>query len=278
MAENVVPGPVTDLSAVREATCIHTRKIYDSCQAKDCMEDLRLYPTVSAQLIIDQAVTVKPCSASLLYVQVSMEPMCFNRGFYTVDLRYYYKITLDAFTGCARPLQATGLAVFDKRTILFGSEGTAKVFDSAACGELTAGLRLGSNNPVAVVEAVDPILLSARLCNVCDRPACGEPTLAEVPAGIQAAFDEPISLDNGTTRRVYLTLGQFSILRLERDTQLLIPVYDYCVPSKECACERCDADPCEIFQQVTFPVGQFFPPATAGDIDPLGEIRRGCCQ
>ncbi len=158
--------------------------------------------------------------------------------------------------------------MFDKRTILFGSEGTAKVFDSAACGELTAGLLLGSH----------PILLSAGLCNVCDRPACGEPTLAEVPAGIQAAFDEPISLDNGTVRRVYLTLGQFSILRLERDTQLLIPVYDYCVPSKECACERCDADPCEIFQQVTFPVGQFFPPATAGDIDPLGEIRRGCCQ
>ena len=47
MAETVVPGPVCDLSAVREATCIHTKKIYDSCQAKDCIEDLRLYPTRS---------------------------------------------------------------------------------------------------------------------------------------------------------------------------------------------------------------------------------------
>ena len=35
-------------------------------------------------------------------------------------------------------------------------------------------------------------------------------------------------------RRVYVTLGQFSIVRLERDSQLLIPVYDYCMPEKEC--------------------------------------------
>ena len=32
MPENGMPGPVCDLSSVREAVCIHTRKVYDSCR------------------------------------------------------------------------------------------------------------------------------------------------------------------------------------------------------------------------------------------------------
>ena len=44
MPENVMPGPVCDLGNVREAVCIHTRKIFDSCRDKDCVEDLRFYP------------------------------------------------------------------------------------------------------------------------------------------------------------------------------------------------------------------------------------------
>ena len=44
MADKVVPGPVEGSAAVREAVCIHTRKIFDSCRDKDCVEDLRVYP------------------------------------------------------------------------------------------------------------------------------------------------------------------------------------------------------------------------------------------
>ncbi|MEG0765837.1 MAG: hypothetical protein RR403_07295, partial [Pseudoflavonifractor sp.] len=51
----------------------------------------------------------------------------------------------------------------------------------------------------------------------------------------------------------------FSIIRLERDTQLLMPVYDYCMPEKECTCGGSDDDPCEIFRHVKFPVDEFFP-------------------
>ena len=41
MADKVVPGPVEGSAAVREAVCIHTKKIYDSCRDKDCIEDLK---------------------------------------------------------------------------------------------------------------------------------------------------------------------------------------------------------------------------------------------
>ena len=52
MAETVMPGPVCDLSSVRESVCIHTRKIFDSCRDKDCVEDLRFYPTAAAQEVL----------------------------------------------------------------------------------------------------------------------------------------------------------------------------------------------------------------------------------
>jgi len=57
-----------------------------------------------------------------------------------------------------------------------------------------------------------------------------------------------------------VTLGQFSIIRLERDAQLVVPVLDYSLPTKEC----CDAvgsaeDPCEMFSRIPFPAAQFAP-------------------
>ena len=62
---------------------------------------------------------------------------------------------------------------------------------------------------------------------------------------------------------MYVTLGQFSIVRLERDSQLLVPVYDYCMPEKECSCGTGGGeDPCGIFRNICFPVGEFFPPNT----------------
>lgn len=35
MSERVMPGPVCDTAGIREAVCIHTKKIYDSCREGD---------------------------------------------------------------------------------------------------------------------------------------------------------------------------------------------------------------------------------------------------
>ena len=35
MSERVLPGPIEDMRGVREAVCVHTRKIYDSCREED---------------------------------------------------------------------------------------------------------------------------------------------------------------------------------------------------------------------------------------------------
>lgn len=154
MPEKVVPGPVSEERCIREAVCIHTKKIFDSCKDKDCIEDLRVYPTCGSQEVLDRALSVKAGTAELLYAYIDVEPVGFNRGFYTVDVRYFYRITADAFIGAARPIEVCGLAVFDKRAILFGSEGGAKSFSSDSPSVCSCQDLMGSSLPTAHVEAI----------------------------------------------------------------------------------------------------------------------------
>ena len=276
MEELLETGPVCDTSGIREAVCIHTRKIFDSCRDKDCVEDLRFYPSAGGQAIIDRALSLKAGKAELLYVYIDVEPVGFNRGFYTVDVRYFYKVTAEAFVGAARPVTVTGLTVFDKRVILFGSEGSAKVFSSNMAASDLDGQNLpGTNLPVAVVEAVDPLILGIKMVDHCDkRCGCSANDMLDIPASIASCFPDGMDCA-GEGRRVYLTLGQFSLIRLERDSQLLIPAYDYCVPQKECpGCG--EEDPCDLFRRVQFPLEEFFPPNTTRPPEGYQETKNFC--
>ncbi|MBP3539995.1 MAG: hypothetical protein J6J62_09145 [Oscillospiraceae bacterium] len=258
MADRVVPGPVESSASIREAVCITTKKIYDSCRDKDCVDDLRVYPTVSSQSYIENALSIRPKSAELLYVDVNVEPIGFNRGYYTVDCTYFYRVICETFPAGQR---CTGLAIFDKRVMLFGSEGSVKSFSSGC----TRPLCVPGDLPTAVVNSVDPIALHSKIVD----SECLIPTdveLRHIPEFITAAFDEPLVLTD-TARRWFVTIGQFSIIRLERDTQLLIPAYDYCMPDKECPGVASDDDPCMLFSRIRFPVEEFFPPDSVEDCD-----------
>ena len=119
--------------------------------------------------------------------------------------------------------------------------------------------------PVAVVNSVDPICLHCKLVDA----ECLLPTELEqrsIPSFITAAFNESLILTD-TARRWFATIGQFSIIRLERDTQLLIPAYDYCLPDKECPGTITEDDPCTLFSRIRFPVEEFFPPDSVCDCD-----------
>ena len=86
-----------------------------------------------------------------------------------------------------------------------------------------------------------------------------ESVTVQIPEAIRALFDEDL-VTSGDHRRLYVTLGQFSIVRLERDAQLIVPVMDYSIPTKEC-CDSpgCAEDPCEMFSRIPFPAAQFTP-------------------
>ncbi len=64
-----------------------------------------------------------------------------------------------------------------------------------------------------------------------------------------------------------MTLGQFSMVRLERDSQLLIPMYDYCMPtgSAPAATRTGTRIPARSSARSASPWGEFFPQHPAGD-------------
>ena len=137
---------------------------------------------------------------------------------------------------------------------------------------------LGKNNlPIAVVESVDPLILGMKLSDSCQCQCdcCDCCDGSDIPDAISACFPCELNFsDQG--KRVYVTLGQFSIIRLERDSQLLIPAYDYCIPSKECPGSN-EEDPCAIFRKVQFPMEEFFPPNTLSQPEGYQETK-SCCS
>ena len=106
--------------------------------------------------VINRALSVKGGSATLLYVYVDVEPVSFNRGFFTVDMRFYYRVILQAVNNGMRATEIEGLATFDKRVMLFGGESRAKVFSSYPVpGGADYPIDLTANLPTAVVTDND---------------------------------------------------------------------------------------------------------------------------
>ena len=243
---------------LQEALSIHTRKITDSCRDKDCIEDLRVYLTTGSQTVLDGCAGAKVRCAELLYTYIDVEPVAFDRNHYCIDATFYYRILADGVVGTHRPVTLHGLAVFTKRAVLCGEESRAHIFTSNTnlCGP--DGFTVASANlPTAVVEVLDPMVLSSRVVDVCHCQT--ECQLQQVPQSIRNQFDEELVL-SGESRRLLVTLGQFSVIRLERDAQLVVPVLDYSMPTKEC-CDSagCGEDPCEMFSRIPFPERQFAP-------------------
>ena len=248
MADKILPGPV-ERPRPAESVNIHTEKILDACRDKDCIDDLRVYPTVSSQAIIDTAFSVRPDSATLIYADVNVDAISFNRGYYTVDVTYFYLVCGETFPD-GTPVR--GLAVFDKRVILYGSEGSVKRFSSVS--SMKSDIVTEPRGPLAVVDAVDPIALSLRI----GEAGTGDDVeLRSIPQEIIDAIGEELNL-TGTGKRLYVTLGQFSMIRLERSVPLTLNAENY-LPENECAGSSGD-DPCTMFSRVRFPVEEFFPP------------------
>ncbi len=262
-----------------EAVCIQTGQIYDSCKEKECLENLRVYLCGPGQSLVDRAVSVKPKDAELIWVFPTVEAVPFNKGFYAVDMKFFFKVTLDVYTNVCTSTRVCGLATYNKKVVLFGSEGNSKVFTSPASGEceFDPSQWQRTNMPKAVVSAVDPIVLSVKLVEACDACSCGcgcenghEVAMDAFPRSVQRIFDDALVL-SGEQKRVYVSLGLFSIVKLQRDVQLLIPAYDFCIPDKECQIST-ESNPCELFEKLNFPMDEFFPP-TKGDND----SGCGCC-
>lgn len=245
----------TDL---RESVCIDVKRVYDCCKDRDCVADARVYFCPQDQAVLDAAINIKPLSAEVIFTFIDVEPLQFNRGFYTVDVRFFIRSHYDAYTGMGHPQRIEGLTVFDKKAVLFGSEGNAKTYSSLYReNSYDVPLPIGSNMPVAAVEVLDPILLSTKLTEVPDCHCCCCCDVNNLPGNILSTFNGLSDPADG--KHLYATFGLFSIIRLMRNVQIIVPSYDFCIPEKEC-CGPSEDDPCSLFYKMCFPVDEFFPP------------------
>ncbi len=243
----------------KEACCIDAGRLYDSCCDRDCLEDLRCFFTAEAQAKINNAMSVKLRSAEVVSAAIDVEPVNFNRGFYSCNITFYFVVELEVCNNnqCC-PTIVKGATCFNKRVILFGSDGNVKVFTSAingnGCGcNDTADST--SNMPRCVVQSVDPIALSSRVGVIrdCYDSVCVFPKEVTEILGGCVVTDLP-----SCTPTVYVTLGLFTVVQLIRQVQMLVPVYDFCIPEKQCT-DTTD-QPCDVFRRIKFPTDDFFPP------------------
>ncbi len=244
--------------------CINANQIYDSCRDRDCVKDSRVYLTESGQELISDAINVKLKNAEIIWVYSDVEPLSFNSGYFSVDLKFFVCVTLDVFSGVSNPTTIKGLSTFDKRIILYGSEGSSKVFKSTvSCDGDISSKWMTACNPTVVIETVDPIALSAKIvdeecccCNCEDSDAvCLATSL--FPETICECFNGNLVVDD-CARQVQVSYGLFFLVRLERDTQLLVDAVDFCIPTQECP-SATSSNPCELFNDIRFPIDEFFP-------------------
>lgn len=247
----------------KEAVCIDAGRVYDSCADKDCAEDVQVAFTERDQQLIDCAINARVKKVEVLTTYIDVEALPFNRGYYSCDLTFFFEVTVEVFTGRAQPCTTVcGVAMFQKKVILFGSEGNVKVFCSELKAEGCDRQEIPSQNlPRCCVQVAEPVVLGSRLVDVrdnkgcCDCCCCCCGCIPEcVTNRYQSRFVEPGS----DGKALLVSLGIFSIVQLTRNVQMLVPVYDFCMPSKEC-CPTGD-NPCDVFRKMSFPVDEFFPP------------------
>lgn len=280
----VVPGLICerDLAKIREAVCVQVEKVFDSCRERDCIENAPvLFPDCrKIRWIINNAVNVKCRKAEVLDVFADIEPVPFKRGFFTVDIKYFIGVTLDFFvprrgSGGAPTnvnqvdiFTRTGVVLFDKKVILFGSEGTVKIFKARFVEDdidEPIGKRVQQGTtPISKVEVAEPICLDADIQDVRDKLfecCCVDNLPSRIVDVVRCQDDDDddvagVELPN---RRVVATIGLFSIIKLVRFVQLLIPAFSYCPTQKECIAAT-EENPCELFESIEFPIDEFFPP------------------
>ena len=246
----------------RETVCIDTMRVLDSCKDKDCFSDVKVYLTDCGQDIIEKAGAIRVKNTKIVGVNIDTEPVQFNRGFYSILIRFYVKLVFEACVNMGKSCEFEGIAVCDKKVILYGSEGNVNIFKSCPSCEFCESPIDGSattNNPTVVLETVDPVVLS--VCTQekpCQVKCCC--CVNEIPENVCAFVNGCLTdgYDNG--KNLYVTLGFFSVVRIERPGQFLVNASEYSVPEKTCP-PICEENPCDLFEKMAFPVNEFSPPS-----------------
>ena len=151
----------------KETVCIETNRVLDSCRDRDCYENVQVFLTNFGNEIIERTGNIRVKSSCIAWSNITVDPIAFNKGFYSVNIRLYIKIVFEACIAPGRTQEFEGVAVVEKKVILFGGESNLNVFKSNGtsgfCDMPTELCCIEGNVPTAVFEVVDPIILNAKI-------------------------------------------------------------------------------------------------------------------
>ncbi len=258
MPENRFPCGISS-PAGRDMVCIETNRILDSCRDRDCFEDVRVFLTDFGNEIIEHTSSVRVKDSEIGYANISIDPVRFNRGFYTVNIKFFIKLCLEACVS-GHSQEFDGVAVIEKKVVLFGGDNNVCSFrsnsdnggDYCATPEPCNGTR---NTPTAVVDVVDPLILGVKVLET-PRSCCCCCSACDVPQGITSRLNGILNDGEGSRRYLSVSIGLFSVVRIVRPGQYLVNATEYSVPDKECISPESD-DPCGVFQSMPFPTMEF---------------------
>lgn len=247
----------------KECICIDTYRVLDSCRDKDCFENVKVYLTEFGEEIIDRTCNIRAKCAEVVCAYIDVNDVPFNRGFHQLNIKIYTKITFEACLGPGNVQEFDGIAVVEKKVILFGSEGNVKVFKSEAinggfCCDSPCQAPSSSNLPIAVLETVDPVILDTKIIEPRTSPCCCCCCADDIPENVRSYVNG--NLYERDEKALVVSLGFFSVVRIERPAQLLVNATEYNIPEKECISAP-ENDPCTLFRAMSFPVNEFSPPS-----------------
>ena len=263
----------------KETVCIETNRILDSCRDRDCFENARVFLTDLGKEIIEHTSTVRVKHACITDTNISLDPVQFNRGFYTINIRFYVKLIFEACIGNGRSQEFEGVVVLDKKVILYGGDCSVSTFRGGGdfsdfCAEIEPCCK-EKNNPTAVVEVASPIVLGVNVLeniNECCTCCCCS---CDIPENVGRRLNGNIYYDNDDDRRyLAVSLGIFSIVRIVRPGQFIISATEYVIPDKECISPSND-DPCSVFRSMAFPISEFS--CTSSNTPPPHGDKSGKC-
>ena len=257
MQDNRFPCGISDKNRA-ENVCIEAKRILDSCRDRDCFEDVKVILTDFGSEIIEHTTSVRAKSACISSTYIGIDPVKFNKGFYSVTVKFFVKITFEACLCGGRSQEFDGVAVLEKKVSLFGGESGVSTFksnpDSSDYCKIPEPCCVSKNSPIAIVDVVDPIILNVRIKEKEEKCGCCCCSCHEIPDSVCSSINGNLSDSEG--RYLTVSLGIFSVVRIVRSAQYVISATEYSVPDKICVSSQ-DDDPCAIFKSMAFPVSEF---------------------
>ncbi len=248
-------------SGCRDAVCIDCNRVLDSCRDKDCYENAKVYLTGFGQGLIEKTNNIRCKDAQIVCCQIGLDDVPFHCGFYQVTVRLYTKLELEACVCLGNPQPFSGVAVTEKKVILYGSEGNVSIFqsnpnESGFC-KCANPHKSKTNLPVAVCEVAEPVVLDVRVQEP-SSPCCCCCCAADLQQDVSEWLDGYL-VEDEDGKFLTATLGFFSVVRIERPGQYIVNATENSVPEKECIVAN-ENDPCALFRSMDFPISQFAPP------------------